>query len=1196
MNNKKSTDSFYKPMAESNKPDDGKRNHPSAHHQNVRNNVSDTIVRQISSHSSLSSHSSPLSKRGVIDAQTYIDAQSNGLTQRIVRYEEENKKTPSVFNRAYKRAGDFPIVHLDKPKLVLTPRRNIANPPKMAKIGQPDPYSNRTNIRAEILRNGTMMPSVSLDRREDVDNVLVDPLDALKEISRKRIHCEDTMNTNQPTIEKDATDSNQSPTTNNSKRQRIAPVNSPSSIETSKRATWKCNEIFSSLSSSAHMPSNSSKRATTTSRRNSISPPQAKRLQTDKPIETPIIDTASVEVPKPVEKLVPEVAEKTYPTEPTRPKLTLFNRPSSAATVRRAIQSDECNISFVKPRPMTARYRENVDNWLKGKPDDKRRLALMLKCLSGEVDDDSDTVDSEEKVNELPKPTNPIAEDSSTKPLNQDVTEKNAVASVTSTTQADIISKSSTLLPAKPAVSFNPISTTIAPLLPPAPAVQTLATNVQPTATSVQPPATIVQPATIVPAPVTVAQAATTVEERKGGFSFPLATTGSVSMVTAVVSSTPPTIPSSSPLVLATPASTTKDPATLNPSVSFTFHPSKSNETATSTVVTAVEPTKTFTFGAATNTKNAPVFGTPAPPAETTKLTTSSTLEEPKQTPSFAAFGQATAGSINFGKNLVTSSAAPTFAFGSSSNTFNKAQPPTFGSVQTTTQQSTPSDQTTQSIKPLTFSTNGQTSSFGNTLSSTTASNAQKQTDPRISNIATTAASNQAINSASAIGSSSFVFGATTNSSATIKTTQPTLPSASSFGKPVNATPNIFGSLAPQQQSSTSIFGATATTTTSLFGQTPKVDSMKSTVPDKNVGAPNIFGSTSAAKPASTFNFSATNQPSTNNIFGSQALANTGTGNTFGFGGSNQKSDSSLTGPSSFTFSSNNTETKPVAFGATKSVAPTFGSAIDSSKSVGFPATNQTSSTNLFTNTSTNEMPKVFSFGATNNPSSTNAPASFSGTNSTFGTSTAFGAGAPAFGSTKATPSFATSATPAFGSASSTPSFGNSNAAPAFGSTNSTPSFGSANATQVFGSSNATPSFATANATPAFGSSNATPSFATANAPSAFGSSNATPSFGSAVAFGASNAKPTFGGTDFTANSGATSFGSNSNGGSSSVFGGNATPAFTTSTGSADANRTFNFTGSDPAPSPVPNLFNIGPGNSAPRGRTIRAATRRNYR
>lgn len=130
-----------------------------------------------------------MSGRGTIDAQTYVDAQSNGLTKRIVRYEEENKSTPKVYNRLYKRPGEYPIVHLDKPKLVLT-KRSIANPPKMARIGQLDPTVNRTSIRAEILRNGTMMPQISVDRREDVDSVRVDPLDALKEISRKRIHCE----------------------------------------------------------------------------------------------------------------------------------------------------------------------------------------------------------------------------------------------------------------------------------------------------------------------------------------------------------------------------------------------------------------------------------------------------------------------------------------------------------------------------------------------------------------------------------------------------------------------------------------------------------------------------------------------------------------------------------------------------------------------------------------------------------------------------------------------------------------------------------------------------------------------------------------------------------------------------------------------------------------------------------------------
>lgn len=132
---------------------------------------------------------SPFPARGAIDAQTYVDAQSNGFTKRIVRYEEENKQS-KLSNRLYKRTGDFPIVHLDKPKLVLTPNRSVANPAKMARIGQPDPSNYRSNVRAEILRNGMMLPPISADRHDDVGSVRVDPLDALKEISRKRIHCE----------------------------------------------------------------------------------------------------------------------------------------------------------------------------------------------------------------------------------------------------------------------------------------------------------------------------------------------------------------------------------------------------------------------------------------------------------------------------------------------------------------------------------------------------------------------------------------------------------------------------------------------------------------------------------------------------------------------------------------------------------------------------------------------------------------------------------------------------------------------------------------------------------------------------------------------------------------------------------------------------------------------------------------------
>lgn len=161
------------------------------YHHSIKKKT-DLSDQSISSPISTSISSSYTPGRSAIDAQTYVDAQSNGFTSRIVRYEEENKKKSKVYNRMYKRPGDFPIVHLDKPKLILSAKRTIVNPPKIARIGQPDTSIYRANIRAEILRNGTLMPQISVDRREDVDSALVrvDPLDALKEISRKRIHCE----------------------------------------------------------------------------------------------------------------------------------------------------------------------------------------------------------------------------------------------------------------------------------------------------------------------------------------------------------------------------------------------------------------------------------------------------------------------------------------------------------------------------------------------------------------------------------------------------------------------------------------------------------------------------------------------------------------------------------------------------------------------------------------------------------------------------------------------------------------------------------------------------------------------------------------------------------------------------------------------------------------------------------------------
>ncbi|KAJ6633812.1 Nuclear pore complex protein NUP98A, partial [Pseudolycoriella hygida] len=1203
-----------------------------------------------------------LSARRLIDAKTYVDAQSNGLTSRIVRYDEESKQMGRTFNRLYKRPGDFPIVHLDKPKLILNPQRSVANPSKMARIGQPDPINYQTNIRAEILRNGMLMPQVPADRHEDADGTLgrVDPLDALKEISRKRIHCEDTVHQLPATAtEKDAPDSICD--VNDSKRQKIGvPSTSPSSNDTNKRGnnSSKCNEILSSLSSSSYMlPSQpqSMKRAKSISPTNATS--EAKRIQSEKPNEMPTVDLKVDSVPRAVEERVSKVVEISQPAEPPQTKLTLFNRPYESK--KRDLPSsrndpiDDLGISFVKPRPLTPRSRENVDNWLKIKPDENRRLALMLSCLSGEVDY-CDTVDSVDKVKETPAvKTAVVSSDNTLKVV--ETAEKSIPAAVVSSTSTTI-----SLLPSKPTITFssNAVTTTTSSV---SLVASTTTQSVSPTTTT--------------------AQAGPAIETRKGGFSFPLVSkstalptgvssapsiaapsTSSVAPTTSSVapttSSAPPTTSSVAPVLpTLTPTAIISKVAapTTSANVTFNFHPPKPTESS-SIAPSVAKPTQTFSFGNTATTKpleTAPVFGF----STTVKATAPTTISSANPKTSLASGGTSKPSAFTAGFGTATSastiptttSATSIFGNVTTSNTEGVPQQRAFGSVPTT--------QRIQGNSTSAFAKNEQAPSFGKAVSNTT-SNSATQNAPTASIL-----SNQPVNPAKATTvapNAPFTFGKSATVSSAFTNTQPTVPSTASFDntKAVNSSTNIFNSPAPQQPTSTPVFGSSVISTAQTSAE-----------PGKNASAQNIFGS-SATKSTPAFSFSANNQSKSNNIFGGQTSTNSTTLNAFGssvnnFGGSEQKTD---VANKPFTFGGNISETtKPAVFGTQ---APAFGT--DATKSTGFATNNITNTPNLFNTKPTTEVPKTFSFGGNSNtttagttfggaaipsfggtstfgntnaatPSFSNSASTFGNTNansasifgstsapSVFGNSSAtpaFGGNnsatsAPVFGSNSTTTpisAFGTSATstPAFGSTSSTsatPVFGSTNTKPAFGGTSATPSFGGVNAASAFGGTKATPNFGATNTAPAFGASNATPAFGASNATPAFGASTATPSFGASnttPTFGATKPTPTFGVTTATPTFGATnatptfastfgaggSFGAPTFGATNTNFGGNnIAPAFTTSTGSADVNKTFNFTGTDPAPSPVPNLFNIGPANPSPRGRTIRTATRRNYR
>lgn len=160
----------------------------------------------------------PDSRLGKLDAQVLLDTQSSGFASRVVKYYENSKeKQRSISNQSYKRPGDFPIVNLDKSELCLNER--IENRPKISRISIAPPInvSNSASIRSAIFRTGKNSGEAPLSNtlglnasihapkplpilRDDepiippindfVNNSIPNSLDALKEISRKRIHCD----------------------------------------------------------------------------------------------------------------------------------------------------------------------------------------------------------------------------------------------------------------------------------------------------------------------------------------------------------------------------------------------------------------------------------------------------------------------------------------------------------------------------------------------------------------------------------------------------------------------------------------------------------------------------------------------------------------------------------------------------------------------------------------------------------------------------------------------------------------------------------------------------------------------------------------------------------------------------------------------------------------------------------------------
>lgn len=169
----------------------------------------------------------PLLKQ--LDPQMYLDTQSNGWVSRAVKcYDESNIKQRPIANKHYNRPGDLPIVNLNKSEATLKSHKTNGTKKPQALVTPPTRYNSQASARSMIFRtgknygddlsstttnaiantvanseNGGKITAVKILGSKTPEDAPIVPnnydyesnptrsvLDALKEISRKRIHCD----------------------------------------------------------------------------------------------------------------------------------------------------------------------------------------------------------------------------------------------------------------------------------------------------------------------------------------------------------------------------------------------------------------------------------------------------------------------------------------------------------------------------------------------------------------------------------------------------------------------------------------------------------------------------------------------------------------------------------------------------------------------------------------------------------------------------------------------------------------------------------------------------------------------------------------------------------------------------------------------------------------------------------------------
>ncbi|XP_058824964.1 mucin-2 [Topomyia yanbarensis] len=1032
----------------------------------------------------------------LIDPKIYTDAQSRGLVNRLVKYHD---KTQSPLNRSqsvtslYSKPGQFPVVHLKKTEIKYSPRRNNSSITSV-RIAPPEKSVFQANTRSNILRAGSLLipaePHLKMARTQqhedeiDAENRVIAPsteleaaptrsvLDALKEISRKRINNEelDADRIKKQCKELSEIDSGGAGT----KRAReITSSASPPSrgsadqqLQT-KRLCSKNNDISSSLSSSLVM--NTPKRVEHVA-------PRPARLNVDQSFSTPATLNATVPVsmiesskpaklsridsaPLPqITRIVPEfqppLAER---PQPKQPKLTLFNKKYDETVVRPASTDSEDQddddelggrISFIKPKDKSPIMSSDK---VALKRVERSKLSLILSCLSDDFDKDeespivtpkqasfytADTVDAMPKVEEKKEAVSVPRMSGISALMNSPIKDPGLGKIV----PPKPVENSKIIEQPKSAAGFAFGSTTAT--------VSSASVTAQQSDTSFS-FGTPTKPIT---------SEVKSSETPSGGFVFGLPATTSTTSVPK--SDPPPTYSFPAAVTTSAPAqvkidpisvATTAEPSTTTNLISFSPVPLLKPQTektsfAVPSTTASVTTQSTATFGSGVSAFKPPattISNVTATPAVTTSVTTLPAFGNPTTNTSTANNG-----GFSFGATVPkpVSSSANTFSFGSST-----IKPPTAAVAPTTAPPSTtatptfggfvnaPTTTTTaSSFGPATtapafgFSATTSPPSFGasnafggfganNAVPTTTASFGATATPSTTSSNVFGAATATTKTEAPSFGqpnlNSTFSFGAASEPAAVAASNSGAFSFGAGSSNVSSTSSNIFGNAINASSTNNTTFGTNTSNAAPSFG----------TIGNNN--QPSGFG----APPASTTNSGTSAFGAPGGGFGAAPAFGTGTSGA-------ASAPSSVFGNATSTLSPFSSAASP-----SNSTSGVFGAAIGSSNNNSNSQTTSTSGAFTFGGSAANAAApstnKPFSFGGANNASNTPAPITNANKTSSF----SFTAGP----NTTAPPSTAMvgpNSTFGFSGASNNSNNNNNPNAtthqpPAFGSTNSAFSF-----------------------------------------------------------------------------------------------------------------------------------------------------------